>query len=1019
MLSKEVSYSEIFPDIYPAGHDHMMSVDIRKIYAENGLKSVLIDEEYEEEEKQMKLEKIDDVKEQTAALANEQSSKLLKVEITGTDKAIPPKQVSDELIIMDDDDGDDGSYSPPPPSMLDSDVFLKPPWDNLDEVEESKSSNFVVQHDMISPMNSKADKPDLLNTSNDSVFPMLYDDEDDMPANTQLNDQFSAAMILSDDLLKSDDDEPYDDGHIIIATAKNEYHIVSDSHTSTSSYIPTPKQFELFDRKTTGNSSFTSPHSAATSTRTMMRKTTPLGSFEPPIVKMQKFRNLHQEKKKAQDEEHGLSFNEQSGTLLSKPAQFGQYTVNIEDLEEISGDSDDSLVILQKEYQRELMLKDAFKEKLFDGNIDDHEDPHPKDQMIQILNGMNNIKTSNIKVKNDKRLLLLNNAYSETPTSGLRDKLDLDDSVAYSNSIQNVYSPSSFDANSEILPVHPIPIPIETKKSLKPSIAKKISPKNQEMNDKNDEDDKLFGIMDTDVLNSIALENAWNDAKQQIKSPPAGPMNEPPSPQTPQPSPFNQNPPQLSQIDIDRMHQSMNGHQATPIPSKKVKKFKKKKDKYSDFINLPPIPGVITLKKVKCKNLAKGKMSVSETYYLRVYQGECEDIETTSRHTSRKNSKASMLSTDLQLNDEQKQSKFAEKIKQLRSKQQRLPPNKASSSLPSLVVIKSYPVFAKKSDECVTWQNLSSAITRDAKTLTVAIYMKRDRESVLIGSASLAKNKKNLIPKPRAGVKTTSLMLTLNVPDKYKLMINGKCTMEIVYTFVPKQFGTDFRILQATKLPKYPSKIPVIAQLLRIHLSKIAQDEVMFVDDETDSVEDEEDEDEYEKEYDAGMDHQDDEKRFYQQSMKGMQAKKALNELIGNLNSGHFKLNKTENEIVWFGLLRWLREIQPNALLHVDNLDKEFVDKHNQISDAVFRMRVLSLLLEPNLSLFLWCIDFMIELCEWYQEKINIKNQIIDAFVPSLFGFDASQKHKLFLVSPNAFLFVIRILELRKKQQFK
>ena len=68
----------------------------------------------------------------------------------------------------------------------------------------------------------------------------------------------------------------------------------------------------------------------------------------------------------------------------------------------------------------------------------------------------------------------------------------------------------------------------------------------------------------------------------------------------------------------------------------KKKKKKRKKDKYTSYMNLPPIPGVITLKRVVCTNLPRGKMKASETYYLRVYQGKCEAIET-MRSQSRNN----------------------------------------------------------------------------------------------------------------------------------------------------------------------------------------------------------------------------------------------------------------------------------------------------------------------------------------------------------------------------------------------
>merc|ERR1712228_535803 len=575
-------------------------------------------------------------------------------------------------------DDDDASYSPPLPSYLSTDVLSKPPFDSFDELnEESNNLSFIVQHDMISPMNSNMDKADLLNIENESIFATEikendYDDEDE-----------EATMILSDDLLNESDDEIYNDGNRMSAPSKNEYHVVSNSHTP-NSYTPIPKD------------SLASLASTPQSNRTMMRKVTPIGGFEPPIVKMQKFRTLHEERRKVQDEEHGLSFNEQPGSLLSKPAQFGQFTVNLEDLDQKSSmDSDDSLVILQKEYQRELLLKDSFKNGLFDGNIDDFEDPHPKDKNLKAtIDSQTKYIETSIKVKNDNKVLLLSNAYSETLSSANTmhiDKLDLDDSVIHSN-INNVYSPSS-----ELLPI--TPVPIETTNSLRPSIAKRLSRENSPNIQPINKYDQLFDVIGADILetntkknedsgtpsttkqifkliisdsvqkkNSIDLENAWHEATTIIKSPPM----------EPQPSEVQRNPPQLSQNDISLIKKSMND-------GNKLKKGKKskKRDKYFEFMKLPPIPGVITLKKIKCRNLVKGKMSVSETYYLRVYQGKCEDVETT-RHSNKSQSKVSMISTDFNqaLNEDQNK-KGIEKVKQLKSQKRALPRSKTLTSLPS------------------------------------------------------------------------------------------------------------------------------------------------------------------------------------------------------------------------------------------------------------------------------------------------------------------------------------------------
>jgi len=86
------------------------------------------------------------------------------------------------------------------------------------------------------------------------------------------------------------------------------------------------------------------------------------------------------------------------------------------------------------------------------------------------------------------------------------------------------------------------------------------------------------------------------------------------------------------------------------------------------------------------------------------------------------------------------------------------------------------------------------------------------------------------------------------------------------------------------------------------------------------------------------------------------------------------------------------------------------------MNDNDFRKYIDEYLLEPYLSIFLWCIDFLIEISEWYHEKLNADNNMIDAFVPNLFGFDIGQKHQL---TQNAYSFVIRVINLRKKQQFK
>ena len=452
-----------------------------------------------------------------------------------------------------------------------------------------------------------------------------------------------------------------------------------------------------------------------------------------------------------------------------------------------------------------------------------------------------------------------------------------------------------------------------------------------------------------------------------------------------------------------------------------MRKKKKKKKKRTAFMNLPPIPGVITLKRVVCTNLARGKMKASETYYLRVYQGDCEAIESSgrpSRPSIQNTNKIDPQQHKIEPNppsvdSSTKRQIVAAKLKKIKSGKliPSLPPNKKLGALPSLIVIKSYPVFAKQSQQSVTWQNLPASITKDAKMLKVGIYMKRERELVLIGSAPLAKSKKNLIPKPRVGVKNTTLTLTLNVPDKFSIW-KGNSTMDINYTFCPRQFNVDIRVLQATKLPIYPSKIPVAIQLIRFHLLKISQEADMMSDD-SDTESDSDSDQEYQSSNNNNNKIKNNNNRFYNQQRP---SRNLINNLVGDMNSGHYKFDRVESVIVWHGLLRWFREMKPNALLHSNNINTEFITKHNQINDNDLRQKLLSILCEPYLSIFLWCIDFLIEISVWYHEKLNIDNAMIQSLVPNLFGFDQTQKQKLPI---NTFSFIVRILDLRKKQQFK
>eukprot|EP00486_Rosalina_sp_Unknown_P004545 CAMPEP_0201577054 /NCGR_PEP_ID=MMETSP0190_2-20130828/23226_1 /ASSEMBLY_ACC=CAM_ASM_000263 /TAXON_ID=37353 /ORGANISM="Rosalina sp." /LENGTH=540 /DNA_ID=CAMNT_0048008649 /DNA_START=39 /DNA_END=1658 /DNA_ORIENTATION=+ len=399
----------------------------------------------------------------------------------------------------------------------------------------------------------------------------------------------------------------------------------------------------------------------------------------------------------------------------------------------------------------------------------------------------------------------------------------------------------------------------------------------------------------------------------------------------------------------------------------KRKKKKRKKDKHTSYMNLPPIPGVVTLKRVVCTNLPRGKMKASETYYLRVYQGKCEAIETTRAQNrnlpsplpAQKGSKRMVFMSHESNPQHQpkpvasiatksghfvKRKSVATKLKEIKARRfpPSLPPSKKMGALPALTVIKSYPVFAKQSEQSITWQNLPASITKDAKALTVGIYMKRERELVLIGSAPLAKSKKNLIPKPRVGIKSTTKNTTLDVPDKFSIW-KGNSLMEITYTFCPRQFNVDIRVLQSTKLPMYSSSIPVAIQLIKSHLLKISQEADMIDDDDDDTETDSSDDDDDDSEEENNTKYrpkksQNDNNRFYNQKPP---SRSLINNLVGDMNSGHYKFDRVENAVVWHGLLRWFREMGPNPLLHSNNLSTEFVDKHKEMDDNEFRITLL------------------------------------------------------------------------------
>ena len=66
------------------------------------------------------------------------------------------------------------------------------------------------------------------------------------------------------------------------------------------------------------------------------------------------------------------------------------------------------------------------------------------------------------------------------------------------------------------------------------------------------------------------------------------------------------------------------------------------------------------------------------------------------------------------------------------------------------------------------------------------MYARREEELVLLGSVPLIDDASQIIPPPRAGSCTTEIELELICPGKFSQW-QGKSTVSIKYTFVPKQ----------------------------------------------------------------------------------------------------------------------------------------------------------------------------------------------------------------------------------------
>lgn len=303
--------------------------------------------------------------------------------------------------------------------------------------------------------------------------------------------------------------------------------------------------------------------------------------------------------------------------------------------------------------------------------------------------------------------------------------------------------------------------------------------------------------------------------------------------------------------------------------------------------------------------------------------------------------------------------------------------------------------------------------------------MKRDRELVLIAYIPLVSNKKQIVPKPRVGTKFTNQRLTLQNPSKFS-HFSGQSEIDVSFSFVPRQFNVNFNILAATKLPNYPIKIPVVVQLLKFQLLQISSKYYMTEDEDIISSAEEDEDEEL-----MPINGEKSKKKKDNIFTANAPPKQSLNALIGDLNSGHFKLDRVPDLVIWHGFLRWFREMQPHCLFHDIIVSHEnIVSKVDVLSDKQLLISILSMP-ATYVSLLLWLIDFVIEMSQWVTDERRDSiddddgsatgghlddNIVINALTPALFGV---QSKSIFMLPKGGFEFVHRIVHLRQQQKLK
>lgn len=214
-------------------------------------------------------------------------------------------------------------------------------------------------------------------------------------------------------------------------------------------------------------------------------------------------------------------------------------------------------------------------------------------------------------------------------------------------------------------------------------------------------------------------------------------------------------------------------------------------------------------------------------------------------------------------------------------------------------------------------------------------------------------------------------------------MYDARVSIKVAYTFVPRQFGVDARVL--VKSATAPG-VPVILELLKAHLLSHAE-RASFVTAVTGGSS---------GSGGAGG-------RKWNGNLK-----QKLDELVGNLNSGHYRMKPRsaaaadvdlDISITWSAVLRWLAEL-PRPIL-----------KKSAI--AAGAAKVGETLGALELGIFQWCVDLCLQIAGSSEQVLDA---LLDALVKPLCGIRASGRGSSAAKIPTgAVAFIEGVAKLRKE----